>query len=145
MASSIKNSLLMCIFLLASSTIATTSSQLPSPVKCIHHHASLITCANYLEDNNGVSPLPTEACCKNYAEIFRSGTPTCMCRYLHPEKLKTSFNVTKLMSLHELCQSPDTVPLYDLCASDGKFEGIVEIVDGDLVNHPRWINSPKQD
>ncbi|KAF7824572.1 uncharacterized protein G2W53_022716 [Senna tora] len=65
----------------------TGGASLPSPVKCIHHHASLISCARYLKNDDVVQvPKPTDACCRNYGEIFRSGTPTCLCRYLHPEK-----------------------------------------------------------
>ncbi|KAJ7965283.1 hypothetical protein O6P43_014952 [Quillaja saponaria] len=125
------------------SAIATTS--FGYPFHCVRHHARINTCANYLIDNlpqEKQLSQPPEACCRRYQEIFLSGDQTCLCRYLHPEKLRTSFNITKLLSLHDLCvQSSACVPLYDLCASigypDGEFNGIEEFPHGNLISQHR--------
>ncbi|KAF7824567.1 uncharacterized protein G2W53_022711 [Senna tora] len=131
----------------AVASTTTGGASLPSPVKCIHHHASLISCVRYLK-NDDIDVVrvskPTEACCRNYGEIFRSGTPTCLCRYLHPEKVKTWFNVTKLMSLHDVCSTMPIVPLYDLCLniqdSQEKFNGILQVVNNDIQVNPHYTN-----
>ncbi|KAJ7972765.1 hypothetical protein O6P43_010606 [Quillaja saponaria] len=122
------------------SFISTTS--FGYPFHCVRHHARINSCANYLIDNllpEKQFSRPSETCCTRYQEIFLSEDQTCLCRYLHPEKLRTSFNITRLLSLHDLCvQNSASVPLYDLCASigypDGEFNGIEEVPHGNLIS-----------
>ncbi|KAJ7977365.1 50S ribosomal L24 [Quillaja saponaria] len=51
--------------------------------------------------------------------------------FLAPREAQNSFNITKLLSLRDLCQGSASVPLYDICAGvgypDGKFNGIQEV------------------